>query len=75
MARCMACSATSLHQPVVTHGGAANDDDFAAAIIDPLPRLDHLVCAEHALFGLFGELAQKRSLTLIGLGNRFASVP
>jgi hypothetical protein len=42
---------------------------------DDLPT-GHLVdCAEHAPFGLFGELAQERSLTLIGLGNRFAPVP
>jgi hypothetical protein len=43
--------------------------------LDDLPT-GHLVdCAEHAPFGLFGELAQERSLTLIGLGNRFAPVP
>ena len=75
-----------LHQPVVTYGGAAGAFSLLRRAtkkgldhleppcrfipFDNLPT-GHLVdCAEYAPFGFFGELAQVRSLTFVGLGNR-----
>ena len=75
-----------LHQPVVTYGGAAGAFSLLRRAtkkgldhleppcrfipFDNLPT-GHLVdCAEYAPFGFFGELAQERSLTFVGLGNR-----
>ena len=74
-----------LHQPVVTYGGAAAAFSLLGRAtkkeldhleppcrfipFDNLPT-GHLVDCANAPFGFFGELAQERSLTFVGLGNR-----